>query len=263
MIVILSVCDLGQGVFFVVGHGEGDWCMAESLFGIFFASSSFLWTLVIAIFIFRTTASSAHPSLVFPSWMMALSHVVCWGYPAGFVMFISLWKPTLIGKESWDPWCFMRDGYPAARFFAVFFPLFVSWVGTGVLHLLTRRRIVSFEEIRRDLPQHLRGPQDGEIREIKDKLVYVPLAFVILRVWGAAYRIVEMFSASQHITNRHLSFLELAAAVGDPLQGFANFILFVVLTRKARASYASMVRGWFNPKTRADSNENSSLLIAS
>ena len=59
LVSILALCDLGQGLFFIISPfvGNGN-CAAQALFGIWIASSSFLWTASIAYFV--------HSSSLFP-----------------------------------------------------------------------------------------------------------------------------------------------------------------------------------------------------
>lgn len=81
LLVWLSVCDLGQGLFFSVYLG--DWlqdptvCLVHHMFGVFTAAGSFWWTSCIASYVFFTLYAPQRKCESY-TWLF---HVVSWGYP--------------------------------------------------------------------------------------------------------------------------------------------------------------------------------------
>lgn len=81
LVTILSICDLGQGLFFAIPVNEsGSLCDMMGLWGIFVAVASFGWTCAIALFVNQTLK---YPEVDF-GYLVKWFHVVCFGYPLLF-----------------------------------------------------------------------------------------------------------------------------------------------------------------------------------
>ena len=85
----------------------------------------------------------------------------------------------------------------------------------------------------------IQGP--NLLPEMISKLTLIPILFVILRVWGAIYRLwwtVLAFNNNSREFNdsfdmQHQWLHDLVSA-GDAAQGFSNFIIFFILTASMR-----------------------------
>lgn len=151
--------------------------------------------------------------------MTRFFHLVCWGYPLCFILLLGGWKWHLLGPEYAActvsniimmqrtcalglrscvlfaichprAQCFIDREAVYWRFAAIFIPLYCSWVFTLLFYLLAVVRV------RRMSPSSKRKT---------NKILFVPLLFVFLRVWyaaahvlasrtflrGAVYRIIE------------------------------------------------------------------------
>lgn len=78
------------------------------------------------------------------------------------------------------------------------------------------------------------------MRQVDQKLIFIPVVFLLLRVWGTLQFIVS-FSISihhcycvSHDAHIILSILAYLQAIGDGGQGWGNFILYVFSTKQLR-----------------------------
>ncbi|KNC54758.1 uncharacterized protein AMSG_01609 [Thecamonas trahens ATCC 50062] len=233
LLVALTAADLGQAVFFALAplqlqrHPDTVACTIQAAAGMLTACASFLWTLCIAGYVFwvakaagsATASNSARRSVV------VFSHIVSWGYPALFLVALFVAHPHMVFADPVVPWCFIPRSHPFWRMASVYFPLVVCWLATAVLYCAARAQLRA--RVHRN--QHYA------------KFAAIPLGFIVLRVWGMAFRLAE-FSASEPATSPQTEWLLYLTVIGDPLQGAYNCVVFVLASPPVRAALVDYAR---------------------
>jgi Slime mold cyclic AMP receptor len=240
LLCFLAGCDLAQGLFFMVAFAaeNGGLCYIQTIWGILAAVSSFIWTACIAYYVYQ---SVYHPYQQQSQHTEPLFHILGWGCPTIFCILLCIIRPDIIGERDLEAaWCFISKRYPVWRLFAIYVPLVVCWILSGVWYFLSQRRLRRLAGL---LSRTHGGISDRKIRdlqEVQQKLIAIPLLFVFLRMWGAAYRLVEFIKgpdATDTSAMDGFNWLRVMTALGDPAQGFANFVVFVLLTREVRVLF--------------------------
>ena len=97
-------------------------------------------------------------------------------------------------------------------------------------------------QIGMDAPTHRRLPSTDVVKAtailktLHSRLIALPVLFVLARLPGNATCIVSLVASDKYVPD----WLHGAQAVGDPLQGFINFCLFVLLSVQARKWFLCM-----------------------
>lgn len=213
----------------------GHWCREQAIIASYFGCASFLWSTVIALYLWLIVSVREKAAKA----LLRYAGFVAWGYP--LVMSIVLAKFASLGVTN-EPWCFIRRDTPHStllRVLSVYGPLWLSLLVSGgayvavvrsmrVLHMHNRASFTM-----RELAEPSVRERRQQLLEMERKLLFIPVVFVVLRVWGSANRVYTMATGGKPAELMS----ELQAAC-DPLQGFANGILFGVLTAKVRKAYA-------------------------
>jgi hypothetical protein len=76
------------------------------------------------------------------------------------------------------------------------------------------------------------------INQIDKKLMLVPLVFILVRIWGTT----RFLLVSAGVIRMDIYWMVVLQGIGDSAQGFANFLLFCVFTKKVRNKYTGLVR---------------------
>lgn len=74
-----------------------------------------------------------------------------------------------------------------------------------------------------------------QIAEVERKLLFIPVVFVLLRIWGSSNRIYTMITGNAPVWT-----MTLLQAICDPLQGAANAAAFGVMTERVRKGYLEL-----------------------
>lgn len=204
LLVWLSAADLLAAVFYALPASEGEPACGVQAVGIsFFAMAAVAMTTFIAFFLARTARGADASSL--PE---AAFHLCAWPPAAALAVFVSLKSARFE-----ETWCWLPAGPDDLAFYV---PLWCAWVANAALYH------VSTAVVRKG------GPGSGSLR----RLVFVPLVFIVLRLPGSAHRAYRLFGGG------HVRWLSLLQAAGDPGQGAADAVLFVIANDKVRASFA-------------------------
>eukprot|EP00667_Euglena_gracilis_P012163 EG_transcript_12476 len=231
LLLFLSLADLGQAIRFLTLRL--DWtseatCTFQSLFGIWVATASFFWTACIAVYVYLVVKN---PNRLFPAWGYRLFHIICWGYPTIFVLVVLIVDPT-ITRGSDVPWCFLDPRSNVAwRVMGYALPLVGCWLVTAVMYVMASWHVTQGAHF---IPHTAdrNSPHELEMRELQTKFKLIPCAFLLLRVWDAAYHTyTALFHSVQPLAGWYLQVM----VFGDASQGFFNCLIFVLLTRKIRA----------------------------
>eukprot|EP01010_Urceolus_cornutus_P000624 NODE_1141_length_1083_cov_350.205029_g872_i0.p1 GENE.NODE_1141_length_1083_cov_350.205029_g872_i0~~NODE_1141_length_1083_cov_350.205029_g872_i0.p1 ORF type:complete len:338 (+),score=37.24 NODE_1141_length_1083_cov_350.205029_g872_i0:60-1016(+) len=247
LLLYLSVCDLGQGLFFSAYLGpwmrDANVCYTHHLFGIFVASASFWWTLCIAMYvcliIYKNEFTTRMTNTVF-----TVFHLVSWGLPAlSLLPYVLHPLPQVVwpqsgGAAGWFP-CVQTDEQRVL--FEYFAPLLICWFGTVVLYSAAHFGMPTYTHQLYIHPAAVRSQS-----ELRTKFLLIPVTFLLLRVWGLLY-LVGLNTGV--VPPERLQWLMYLRAVGDPSQGFWNAILFVVMSPSVRKEMRRTARGERDERT--------------
>ncbi|KAL5499672.1 hypothetical protein EMCRGX_G011128 [Ephydatia muelleri] len=212
------------------GYRSFPWlCQVQATFSMYGTEASVLWTIGMAVHIYARVIYEDARALRCVT--LAL-YVLCYGIPA----VLTLWF-SLTHKLGYDPlggsgWCSLVVQDKDGRFlpFNVVFGndiwiyltiILVPVVLLG-LHFQLRRQL-------RSTPSHL----STSVMSIELKLLMVPVVFILLRMWSLILTIIEV-EAQHDLSPTAVSFFLHISGFGDSGQGFANSILFCVLTPRVR-----------------------------
>lgn len=257
LIVCLSVCDCIQGLFaLTVGFvPSGGWlCAFESFLSLFSASSSCLWTAAIALYLFTIVSDqleleadegSLAPRLSpYCLASMEASHskllkgiyLVCWGYPLVLSLILLCIQGRELGLDEEDGrQCSIRHSLVEWRLVIVTLPLLLCWMITAVLCTKTYSLLKQWEALPIRIPVRppLRLPFFASGKALFHRIIGLPVIFLLLRVWGACYTLVDMVNEERP----SWTWLYHPAALGDASQGLCNCVLFLVTAHDLKTRY--------------------------
>lgn len=168
--------------------------------------------------------------------------VVCWT-PAAVIAIVS-WSLDVLGHDpavKGPSWCWIK---PNVEVVSTLFWQYVTgkcwemtcYLVTAVTYALIKRRLIHKKKVGRvkteGAANDVRGakrPNTSLIAETNRKLVFVPLIFVALRIWGTIRFLIGAHSPNADGVKFALAFIVPLQGVGDSAQGFANFLLFLLL----------------------------------
>jgi len=94
----------------------------------------------------------------------------------------------------------------------------------------------------------LQERKQDDSHEVFHRLMFIPLVFICLRVWGSINRIYEMKNGGLSVA----AWLDYAQTIGDTSQGWVNCIFFVMMSKRVRERYKTAVtNGWKSVVFRA------------
>lgn len=114
---------------------------------------------------------------------------------------------------------------------SIYIPLWSCWLVTLIFYLLALYSL----NVQIQPSANVQVSTSRTIK-IQQKLIFIPLVFILLRVFGSVHRVLFMF------TGEKVFALAVAQSIGDPGQGFVNGILYVMLTKKVRDNYVLFFR---------------------
>jgi len=230
LLVWLSLCDLGQGIYFLLvltTKWNLDWCVILGFWGIFTEAASCFWTAAVAHYLFKRIRSMKE--LVEKKAASKFYHLLAWGYPtlvmlATIVIQSSQGQSLLVRCEDEDCLgCFYQIEQWPYRFVSIYLPQWSSWLTTLFLYIITYRTLKSFDK-------------SPEVSNLRKKLMLIPLCFILLRIAETVLRVREYvyyFSLDKAMpTDTFTNVLYYLQCVCNPSQGIFNFVLFVLLSKK-------------------------------
>ena len=223
-------------------------CIIQSFIDLFFPLASFFWTIILGFHIIFAISSKSYFKRK-PIFVTLL--LIGWGVPF-LISFTALFMNILGPGTSTTSagWCFInyhvltttKSGINDFNWlleflFAKMWDIFALLIVTIIYPLLFIRVF------------YLKYRSNVNIALPDLKLILIPCAFLLLRIWG------DIRWAKGVLTNNSTStpydnlcenlfekFFAFAQAIGDPGQGWANAILYLVFTKVIRDSiYASFM----------------------
>ena len=183
-----------------------------------------MWTTAIALFFFLSVKYSSDFSFLLP-----IFYLCCWGFPFLFCCVVIIFGFDSLGRDDdeAEPWCWLTRDAVGWRMTSIYIPLLCTWIATALFYLWARRILLNWQLDSTDI-------QVIATRNRADnKLLLIPFLFLISRIWGAVYRTLSIWLLPEEIP----LWLEVATAIGDPSQGFANCLIFVVFNSRIMKLY--------------------------
>jgi G protein-coupled receptor 157 len=236
MLVCLSLADLitASGNMFGVFYRQGGViCTIQSAFTSTSSICSFLWTVSIGTHLYLSMLKSTKKRNFQP-----LYHVISWGLP--IVILVIALSFRALGADDFSRavgWCWISDKVEYPLFWSFFVGKaeeITSYFVTFLLYALTLWRL------HRRVNAGLLPSKNVRkvITQVDKKLMLVPLVFIMVRIWGTT----RFLLVSAGLIRMDIYWMVVLQGVGDSAQGFANFLLFCVFTKKVRNKYTGLVR---------------------
>ncbi|XP_003963270.2 G-protein coupled receptor 157 isoform X1 [Takifugu rubripes] len=237
LLVYLSVSDWLSAVSYAFGvwrvfRTDSLDCTIQGAISTFANSSSFFWTVAIAvylyIFIVRSSQRVADSLVLF-------FHLVSWGVPLVLtVTAVSLGKIGYDASEVSVGWCWVRI-HASDRVLWMLLTgklwEFMAYLTLPVLYILIKRHIhIAHTALSEYRPILANRPQSSFFSMADMKLTLIPIIFIALRIWSTV-RFVLLLADSPVRQNPVLVTLH---GIGNTSQGAANCIMFVLLTGPIR-----------------------------
>ncbi|XP_065193833.1 G-protein coupled receptor 157-like [Sycon ciliatum] len=254
----ISLADLGACVTQATGasqyYGDVLDCEIQALFSVIFTLSFVMWTTCLALYLY---ISLARDDLMLAKRMVNWFHIVGWGLPVtvGLVAFFldSLGSDNSVATNGWC-WVSTQPKVPPHNFMCQYAILLwmllttkiwelVSYVLVPFLYIRVKmhiRRVVAAESAMVVTQSYRRA-----VYAIDRKLVILPIAFVLLRMWGTIRVFLYIFAFYFDANPREsvvFQFFEYMQALGDNGQGAVNFLMFFLLTTKVRTAAVTGIR---------------------
>ncbi|KAL3865720.1 hypothetical protein ACJMK2_043080 [Sinanodonta woodiana] len=215
-----------------------DYCKFQSAWTIYFSIVSFAWTVIMGVCL-QQSVIMQNPG--FSPTYMKLFHIVSW-IPPGIIVIVALSMNVLGYDQALDQasWCWIDPRVPNALFWQFLTGKFweiLAYITTVILYLM-----VTCYLWKRSKPgdrQGTRKSRTAVIHEANKKLTFVPLVFIVLRIWGTLRFLLGSF-AHEYANSTAGNWIVPLQGVGDSAQGFANFVFYCISTEKIRRRLLSM-----------------------
>lgn len=246
IIVCISIADFLTvtanlfGLFSKPNKGVDVPCQVQSFIGSTFVLSSFLWTVMLGVYLYITLVKENQElaeKLARP-WF----HILCWLLPLLInVVAINL---QVLGNSKDDTssgWCWI-DLETGKRDKQIMWMIIdgkgieiLSYVLSIILYtkikLHIRKKIKKYERVESSSSQFSRHRTVSAAKNTDRKLIFIPICLILLRIWGTIRFFVYVHGKDHYsVTLDHI--LLYMQAIGDNLQGAVNCILFCFLTPK-------------------------------
>ncbi|XP_043978243.1 G-protein coupled receptor 157 [Gambusia affinis] len=245
LLVFLSVTDWLSAVSYAFGvwsvfRTDSTECVAQGAISTFSNTSSFFWTVSIAVylyvFIVRSSQRVADSLVVF-------FHLVSWGVPLVItVTAVCLSKIGYDASEVSVGWCWVRIEAPDRVLWMLLTGKiweFLAYLTLPVLYILIKRHIhrahAALSEYR---PILATRPPSQSFSSMADvKLTLIPIIFIVLRIWSTV-RFILLLANSPVRQNPVLVTLH---GIGNTSQGAANCVMFVFFTQPIRSRLCTVL----------------------
>ncbi|KAK9515968.1 hypothetical protein VZT92_026564 [Zoarces viviparus] len=238
LLVYLSVSDWLSAVSYAFGvwrvfHTDSVDCVAQGAISTFANTSSFFWTVAIAVYLYVVIVRASQRAADSLVWFF---HIVSWGVPLAItVAAVCLNKIGYDASEVSVGWCWVSIHAPDRVLWMLLTGKiweFLAYLTLPVLYILIKRHIyIAHAALSEYRPILANRPPSHSFSSMADmKLTLIPIIFIVLRIWSTV-RFVLLLADSPARLNAVLVTLH---GIGNTSQGAANCIMFVLLTRPIR-----------------------------
>lgn len=213
-------------------------CKVQGSLAVYGTLGSILWTSCMAMYVYFNVIchlKGKYSKMLFGIYWCG--HAFCWLVP----LYIMIWAlvdddVTYSPLLSFGGWCtafgkkdFSWRGIKFATLLFNDYWMFSSFILILVFCLATSVVIWAEKRTTMSAPVQIPLRLDASF-----KLIAIPLVFVLLRCWSMLIGYIYVVPYSY--PHMPLTFLQYLSAIGDSSQGFFNFILYCILTKKFRST---------------------------
>ncbi|XP_036447977.1 G-protein coupled receptor 157 [Colossoma macropomum] len=245
LLVFLSVADLLSALSYFYGvlkvfNSNTQDCIAQGAISTFANTSSFFWTVAIAIYLYIFIVKSSQR---LADSLVLYFHLISWGVPLSItVAALALQKIGYDASEVSVGWCWVsiqEEDHVLWMLLTGKIWEFLAYVTLPVLYILIKRHIhKAHEALSEYRPILATSPTSQSLSTMADrKLTLIPIIFIVLRIWSTI-RFLLMLANSPARQNPVLVTLH---GIGNTFQGAANCIMFVLCTRPVRARLVALL----------------------
>uniref|UniRef100_A0A8C5MKY8 G protein-coupled receptor 157 n=1 Tax=Leptobrachium leishanense TaxID=445787 RepID=A0A8C5MKY8_9ANUR len=237
LLLFLSVADLlsaGSYFYGVLRDFSGPaWdCVAQGAVSTFSNTSSFFWTVSVALYLYITIV---HSQQSLADHMVYWFHLVSWGVPLVItVAAVALQKIGYDASYVSVGWCWVNIEADDKLLWMLLTGKvweILAYIILPVLYVLIRKHIGRAHAALSEYRPMLADAPISQPRTAADmKLVFIPVIFIVLRIWSTI-RFILTLCDSPAVDN---VFLVILHGIGNTFQGGANCIMFVLCTRAIR-----------------------------
>ncbi|KAM3920907.1 G-protein coupled receptor 157 [Leptodactylus fuscus] len=237
LLLFLSVADLLSAASYFYGvlrdFEATTWdCVAQGALSTFSNTSSFFWTVAVALYLYITIVQSQQ-SLA--EHMVYWFHLISWGIPLVITV-----AAVCLNKIGYDAsyvsvgWCWINieaeDKLTWMLLTGKAWEI-LAYVILPVLYVQIKKHIGRAHRALSEYRPILAEAPVYQPRTIADKkLIFIPIIFIFLRIWSTIRFILTLW----HPPVRHNTILLILHGIGNSFQGGANCIMFVLCTRVIR-----------------------------
>jgi len=253
LVTCLSFIAMVQGLFFCTITIQPDLpqvpCEIMAAIGIYVAESSFFWTSSVGLYVFihvcrlykyvvAYQVMFSSPSTRKTEPIIIAFHIISWGIPA--IVCITVASVGVLGQSGDAPWCFMPESMWRLSYYI---PLMLNMLFASIVYILTMILLFLIYRLELRSAAHTfeRLSKILTSRSWLVKLSMVPLAFILMRIWGLTFRFAEAVEGENLQGFFCNVYYVCLMTVGDASQGTALFLIFVVFNKTARDSYLDLI----------------------
>jgi len=177
-------------------------------------------------------------------------HIISWGLPALLITMAGAFR-VLGGSADTElytgGWCWIRSGlsYDASLFWHLFAGKgweVATYFATCIIYILIRMSLKKKLIYQAQETRLLSNTTLEVVQQMDRKLIWVPIIFVFIRIWGTIRFFLQVGNTEQSLDIANSIALILLQGIGDSIQGFCNCILFCLFTKKVRKKIIDLLR---------------------
>lgn len=260
LLVYLSVSDWLSAVSYAFGvwsvfRSDSAECVAQGAISTFANTSSFFWTVAIAVYLYVFIVRSSQR---LADSLVLVFHLVSWGVPLAItVAAVSLNKIGYDASEVSVGWCWVRINAADRVLWMLLTGKiweFLAYLTLPVLYILIKRHIhIAHAALSEYRPILANRPPTHSFSSMADvKLTLIPIIFIVLRIWSTV-RFILLLADSQVRYNPALVTLH---GIGNTSQGAANCVMFVLFTQPIRARICTALSSCSCSKCREEAQNS-------
>ncbi|XP_018413020.1 PREDICTED: probable G-protein coupled receptor 157 [Nanorana parkeri] len=237
LLLFLSVADLLSAVSYFYGvlrdFKASTWdCVAQGALSTFSNTSSFFWTMAVALYLYITIV---HSQQSLAEHMIYWFHVISWGVPLVItVTAVCLQKIGYDASYVSVGWCWIdiaADDRLTWMLLAGKVWEILAYLVLPFLYIHIKKHIGRAHRALSEYRPILSAAPVYQPKTIADKkLVFIPVIFIFLRIWSTIRFILTLCDSPAV----HNPILVVLHGIGNSFQGGANCIMFVLCTRVIR-----------------------------
>ncbi|TRY96652.1 hypothetical protein DNTS_024266 [Danionella cerebrum] len=246
LLMFLSVSDLLSALSYFYGvlrmfDSDSADCVAQGAISTFANTSSFFWTVAIAIYLYVFIVKSSKRRA---DNLVLYFHLISWGIPLAItVAALSLHKIGYDASEVSVGWCWVNiqaEDHVLWMLLTGKIWEFVAYVTLPVLYILIKMHIhrahTALSEYRPILTSNpvSQSPSSATDR----KMTLIPIIFIMLRMWSTIRFLLLVFGSPAG----HYPILVTLHGIGNTFQGAANCIMFVLFTPSISSRLWALLR---------------------